>query len=182
MIPVLCAGFIAGRLTAPAASAPIRTASPTEAPAEGPITLDASFSEITDGDTLKLEVDLPRVRLDVRLIGVDTPEREKNAHLPKQVKAYNLPEARILSLGKDAEARANAIIRQAKALSVRIPSDGPRWSFGRMLAYVLVDGKDLGEALLRENLAWRDRDHRRDEDDERAREYDDLAKKFPGPQ
>ena len=84
---------------------------------------------VADGDTLTLLVGSRQVR--VRLWGIDAPERRQPWS----------------SRSRDALA-ARAMHRDA--LVATRGTDG----YGRTLARVAVDGVDLGEAQLRDGLAW----------------------------
>lgn len=188
MVLVLVAGFMAGRLTAPAALPPVPVTAPAGASTAGPFTLDADFKELVDGDTLWVEVDLPKVPLKVRLIGVQAPEQSGSSTLAREAEKRGMSKETMTSFGEKAKTLVMTKLVESRGpghpapLRLLFPRGAPRWSMDRILAYVFVDGADLGEALLRENLAWRDTEHRRDEDDERASAYDELAKTRPGPQ
>jgi micrococcal nuclease len=85
---------------------------------------------VTDGDTLKILVAGQQL-LCVRLAFCDAPEK-------KQAFGARAKQARSeLVFGKDIELRPHAIDR-----------------YGRTVAQVGVDGKDVGTEMLRQGLAW----------------------------
>jgi micrococcal nuclease len=86
-------------------------------------------TRVVDGDTL----DLGHER--VRVLGIDTPERDECGYAPASRATAELALGRMIQLEADATQAA-------------------RDRFGRTLAYVrLPDGRDLGEVLLRRGLA-----------------------------
>lgn len=88
---------------------------------------------ITDGDTIRLE-DGERIRI----LPIDTPEISH----PRCENEFRL--------GLAAKARIAAII--APAADVSIIRHG-KDRFGRTLAHVLADGRDVGDQLMREGIA-----------------------------
>lgn len=114
-----------------------------EEPAE---TLIGTVSWVYDGDTIEIEK-LGKVRL----VGIDTPEREDSPR-----------DAFLVRQGVSAP-RQREIYRQAKAFNIRVlkgqmvslaPSEPPRDRYGRLLAYVyLPDGRLLNRMLLEQGLA-----------------------------
>ena len=115
--------------------------------AEKPIELlQGTVTWVHDGDTLEIE-NLGKVRL----IGIDTPEREaslRDKFLEKQG----------ISVTKQRETYQNAKafnIRLVKGQMVSLSLDHPpRDRYGRLLAYVyLPDGRLLNRILLEQGLA-----------------------------
>jgi len=108
--------------------------------------LQGTVTWIYDGDTLKVDPDGK-----VRLIGIDTPEREnsqRDRYLIKQgVSAARQRE--VYRLAKEFN------IRQVKGQKVTLLLDNtPRDRHGRMLAYVrLPNGRLLNRVLLEQGLA-----------------------------
>ena len=108
--------------------------------------LTGTVSWVHDGDTIDIEK-LGRVRL----VGIDTPEREDS------------PRDAFLVRQGVSTARQREIYRQAKAFNIRILEgqlvalslgDPPRDRHGRLLAYVyLPDGRLLNRMLLEQGLA-----------------------------
>lgn len=127
---------------------PIQTAASTaSAPHRGEI-LSGRIVGISDGDTLKvLTADLTEHK--IRLAGIDTPEK---AQAFGKVAKYEL---RQRAFGKQADVRVLA-----------------RDRYGRSVAMVFVDGKDLGLAMLEAGLAWFYRDYQKDLSPEARQAYD----------
>src|ERR1700754_3750132 len=90
-----------------------------------------------DGDTLEVRLDDGDVET-VRLIGVDTPETVK-------------PDTPVQCFGPQASAFEHEHVEGRR---VRLPTGGePRDYYGRLLAYVWIDGRFLEAELLRRGLA-----------------------------
>ncbi len=107
---------------------------PAEALPEGVYQVE----RVVDGDTLVL---VGGYR--VRLIGADTPETK---HPDRPVEPWG-PEATQFT----EEFIGGGLLR---APEVRLEFDGPRLDrYGRLLAYVWVDGRMLNEELIRQGLA-----------------------------
>ena len=101
---------------------------------------------IYDGDTLKID---PVGK--VRLIGIDTPERE-NSQRDRYLIKQGISAARqreIYQLAKEFN------IKQVKGKEVTLTlDDSPRDRYGRLLAYVrLPDGRLLNRVLLEQGMA-----------------------------
>ncbi len=107
-----------------------------------------SFDHAYDGDTI--QVDLPGVHpyfgsdAKVRVMGVDTPERKGKTDCEVRL-------ARIAQKLVDSE------LRHAKRIDLQLHRNGKgrvkHEKFGRILASVLYDGKDLSEVLVKNRLA-----------------------------
>lgn len=95
---------------------------------------------VIDGDT----VDDRATGVRYRLANIDAPETGENARCASE-----------RAKGEQARALAIALVRNASNVSVRRTWRKDR--YGRRIAYVLIDGRDLGEILLAEGLAspWR---------------------------
>jgi micrococcal nuclease len=102
-----------------------------------PATIPAIVLEVIDGDTIKVEVN--KKKETVRLLLIDTPE---SVHPTKPVQPFGLEASdyvkKLLPKGKEIELE----------LDVR-----ERDKYGRLLAYVWVDGKMLNEWLLAQGYA-----------------------------
>lgn len=98
-----------------------------------PITL----IETIDGDTIKIKID-GKVET-IRYLLVDTPE-SKNPRMCVQPYA------------KEAFHRNHELVRDG-SLTMELEQGNTRDSYGRLLAYVYVDGKSVQEALLKEGFA-----------------------------
>ena len=98
-----------------------------------PITL----IETIDGDTIKIKIE-GKVEI-VRYLLVDTPE-SKN------------PRTCVQPYSKAAFQRNNELVRDG-SLTMEFEQGNTRDSYGRLLAYVYVDGKSVQETLLKEGFA-----------------------------
>jgi len=104
-------------------------------------------SWIYDGDTLKVE-GVGKVRL----LGIDTPEKEASS----RDQAYRRAGISPRQLRSGAKAATDFLIRIAKGKIVTLTFDGDRVDrYGRTLAYVALadDGRLLNRELLKEGLA-----------------------------
>lgn len=114
-------------------------------------TLEVSCTGILDGDTIR--VNLQEQSLTVRMLGIDCPETKRGKKLDQQVNALGLTASEVESYGKQAR---NRTASQTSNTTVRLVFPGSpeqRDSFGRLLAYVEVDGRDVGRSLLESGLA-----------------------------
>lgn len=98
---------------------------------------------VVDGDTLEVPLScLPRdMKLFVRVLGVDTPEKAGRAKCPAEAQ-----------LAEKASAHTKKLVSDAN--SVAVISD-PKWDKfgGRMNAYVRLKGVDLTKSLIDAGLA-----------------------------
>lgn len=97
---------------------------------------------VIDGDT----VDDTRGRIRYRLQNIDAPETGDNARCESERR-----------LGERAKWDAIALVRSAHTIQARPTGEIDR--YGRTLAYILIDGRDLGELLIQRGVAhpWRGR-------------------------
>lgn len=93
--------------------------------------LDGVVTRISDGDTLWLRPDGGRRPVKLRLVGLDAPE----------LCQPHGPEARA-ALAAQAEGRRASMRRHATD------------DYGRPLATLWIDGRDVGAALVRDGHAW----------------------------
>lgn len=126
---------------APPSSLPTyATKAPTPA-ATGPAPATAmrgTVDRVIDGDTL--EVIVGGDELDVRVIGIDTPETK---HPRKPVQCY----------GPEASAEAERLLAGQAVTLIPDPSQGRTDNYGRTLAYVEVNGLDLGAHMIEAGYA-----------------------------
>lgn len=101
---------------------------------------------VIDGDTIDAAVENGKVER-FRLANIDAPETGENARCAHERLA-----------GELATAEARAIVGQGAQISARRTWRIDR--FGRRVAFVLVDGADLGESLVRTGFAEPWRGHR----------------------
>ncbi|MED4816387.1 thermonuclease family protein [Bacillus atrophaeus] len=99
--------------------------------------VDVTLDRAVDGDTIKIKyngnVDT------VRYLLVDTPESKK-------------PDSCVQPYGEDASKRNKELVSDGK-LQMEFDKGDHRDKYGRLLAYVYVDGKSVQETLLKEGLA-----------------------------
>ncbi|WP_257149602.1 thermonuclease family protein [Bacillus thuringiensis] len=101
-------------------------------------TIPATITKVTDGDTFKVKFDNGKKET-IRLLCIDTPE---TVHRKKPVQPFG-PEAssftkKMLPIGKKVEVELGISERD---------------KFGRLLAYVYVDGQMINKMLLEKGLA-----------------------------
>lgn len=113
---------------------------------EPPPALQGTVAWVYDGDTLKIE---PQGK--VRLIGIDTPERE-NSQRDNYLVKKGVPAARQRHIYRQAK---EFNIKHAKSRKVTLLlAEPPRDRHGRLLAYVyLPDGRLLNRVLIEQGLA-----------------------------
>lgn len=110
---------------------PIDQRSEERSAARAPEVWRGVVTKVSDGDTVWVQRQAPRQRVKVRLVGLDAPERcqpwgeEASAALRERV------------LGREVEVRRRATDAHGRAL-------GTLW----------LDGRDVGERLVREGHAW----------------------------
>jgi endonuclease YncB( thermonuclease family) len=106
---------------------------------------EAAHLRVIDGDTLE---DMA-TNITYRVVNIDTPETGPRARCRAERK-----------LGNRATRQARALISSAGSVELRPTGRVDR--YGRTVAFVLIDGRDLGETLIGEGLArrWRGRGER----------------------
>ncbi|MDX2277058.1 MAG: thermonuclease family protein [Hyphomonadaceae bacterium] len=116
-------------------------AEPSRAELTRQVRASAEFSAI-DGDTIERRTTGERIRL----ANVDTAETGNRAQCRAE-----------LAHGEDAKLRVQDLLRAAAR--VEVEPIGRTDAYGRTIAVVAVDGRDLGEVLIAESLArpWRGR-------------------------
>ena len=108
------------------------------------VTYDIEVTRVLDGDTIEYKADfLPaplKPVLKIRVLGIDTPEKGHRAQCPQEAE-----------LAKQASALTKQAIKEAKTIQLQLQS----WDKfgGRVLGYVLIDGKNLGDMLIAQGLA-----------------------------
>jgi micrococcal nuclease len=126
--------------------------SPTPHPATGP-QVTAEVVEVVDGDTIKIRYENGS-RDTVRLLGVDTPE----VHTEVDPDEFGVPDT---EAGRDClRAWGERASQYAKTTlageTVRLgfdPNEGKRGYYGRLLAYVYIDGESVNYQLVRQGYA-----------------------------
>lgn len=97
---------------------------------------------VIDGDT----IEYTPTDTTYRLVNIDTPETGSRASCVAE-----------RDLGDAATEAVRELVAQAQRIDLR--PTGRLDQYGRTIAYVLIDGQDLGEALIAQDLArpWRGR-------------------------
>lgn len=124
---------------------PGATPSPTS---DGP-SVRVTVTEVVDGDTVKVRY-ANGSRDTVRLLGVDTPE-VYGSNTPGEFEGVPDTEAGAACLdaaGENASAYANARLSGERVRLVFDETANRRGYYGRLLAYVYVDGASFNRALL----------------------------------
>lgn len=96
-----------------------------------------TWMETIDGDTIKARIN-GKVET-IRYLLVDTPESKK-------------PGMCVQPYAKEAAERNDQLVRRGR-LTIELENGNTRDDYGRMLAYVYVDGKSVQETLLEEGYA-----------------------------
>jgi micrococcal nuclease len=119
----------------------IRRDSPAAQTSSAPRTPGVAVVRVVDGDTV--DVRLPEGRRErVRLIGMDTPETVD-------------PRVPVQCFGREASARAHALLDGQTVGLERDSSQGERDRYGRLLAYLwLPDGRDFAQVMIGEGYAF----------------------------
>lgn len=116
-----------------------------------PINYSAKVVRVVDGDTLKVMIDGQIVN--VRLIGIDTPESKTNKKAKKDAARSSQDIKTIVSLGKAAASFTKSIIKPGDLVDIEQDVQ-PRDRYGRLLVYVyLKSGKMLNEEIIAAGFA-----------------------------
>ncbi len=103
----------------------------------------ATLVEVKDGDTVRLAIHVwpgQTITTNVRVVGIDTPEKGWRAKCPKEA-----------GLGMAATAYTTEFVSGEGQITIRNVKHGK--FAGRMLGSVSMSGIDLGQALLAAGLA-----------------------------
>jgi len=108
--------------------------------------------KVIDGDTFKCTLRSGE-EINVRMIGIDTPESRVNPKLERDVSKTGLSREEIISMGKEATEFTKRFLPEGEV--VYLEQDVQKTDkYGRVLAYVwLKDGRMLNEILVREGMA-----------------------------
>ena len=88
---------------------------------------------VNDGDTFKVE--MGGEKKSVRLLMIDTPE-------------MNYDKGQPMAFAEEAKAYTEKLLKEAKTIEVLLDKGPSEDNYGRLLAYVYIDGKMLQESLL----------------------------------
>ncbi len=143
-----CLSAVGGSGAGPAE--PTRTAGP-EATDGG---VEVTVVDVVDGDTVKI-VYANGTQDTVRLLGVDTPEvlAQNDPEEYTGVPETEAGERCLRRAGENASAYATDRLAGESVRLVFDPQSERRGYYGRLLAYVVVDGESFNHALLREGHA-----------------------------
>ncbi|MFB6096029.1 MAG: lamin tail domain-containing protein [Haloferacaceae archaeon] len=129
------------------------TATPTPVPASRPQTT-ATITRVVDGDTM--HVRFPDGSTDtIRLLGVDTPETYGESDPAEFEGVPDTPAGRecLSTWGERATAYATDRLDGETVELGFDPQEGRRGYYGRLLAYVWIDGRQFNYDLIREGYA-----------------------------
>ncbi|WP_424008750.1 lamin tail domain-containing protein [Haloferax denitrificans] len=138
--------------TTAAASTTSQSGSPTTAAAAGDVSVEVV--EVVDGDTIKVVMP-DGARETVRLLGVDTPEvhAENTPDEFEGVPETEAGRACLRAAGENASAYAKSRLAD-RTVELRYDEKaGERGYYGRLLAYVVVDGAEFNYDLITEGHA-----------------------------
>lgn len=112
----------------------------------------AQCVNIVDGDTIDIAWIYGTNRL--RVAGIDCPESKNSKKLRDQAKEYGIKSSTLLKIGKNStEVATERLLNQA--IVIAFPNKTiERDTFGRLLAYVEINGVDYGAFMLENGLAY----------------------------
>lgn len=126
----------------------------TSSPIEGGHARTATVVRVIDGDTFEVRFKTGETDT-VRLIGVDTPEVADQYMDPPEYNVPDTPTGRdwLLKWGHRASGFATDKLAGEQVRVVTDPESDSRGYYDRLLAYVYIDGENLGHELLERGLA-----------------------------
>ena len=131
---------------------PTPDAGPTTEPtatAEG-LSWNVTVTRVIDGDTVEIRYTNATTET-VRLLGVDTPETPPNTVSPGEFEGIPDSEAgqgHLISWGENATEFAERKLVGKEVRLVVDPESDRRGGYGRLLAYIYVDGENFNSLLL----------------------------------
>lgn len=115
---------------------------------------DAVVLKIVDGDTIKVRVIGSIDVENVRLIGIDAPEKSKNKRAKAISKKFHTDIGLMNAEGKESFSRLVEILPIGAKVRLEFDVD-TRDRYGRMLAYVrLKNGEMVNEMMIRDGYAY----------------------------
>ena len=129
----------------------------------------AAVGKVIDGDTLEARVSGRNVR--VRLLGIDAMDSHNGEKRDEQARSHGLPPEQVEALSAQAAAALRKATEGGRIDLVHESGSRQLDDFGRVLAYVEVEGRDVAEELLSAGLA-----EARREPHPRSSHYRDLEK------
>lgn len=102
---------------------------------------DATVVDVTDGDTVDVQLDSDGTEYEVRVLGVDTPETKRNSRYEEVREWEGIEDDKYLSdRGGLAKDFANAEIPDGTSVQVAVDSEEDEQDpYGRLLAYIKYD-------------------------------------------
>lgn len=120
--------------------------------ASGSSAMPARCLRVVDTDTIVVEWIYGTNK--VRLAGIDAPESKDNKKLREQAEKLGITPSALLQMSQ-VVIRQMDIMITGKDVKIVFPRDKVEYdSFGRVLGYIEVDGKDVCEMLLRNGLSY----------------------------
>ena len=113
---------------------------------------DANVVHIVDGDTIDVSWFLGTNR--VRVVGIECPEVRRGDKLRQQADKLGCDPERLRIFGRDVADEARRRLLDKKVVLYFPGGHIERGAFGRLIAYVYVDGSDYAENLARNGMAW----------------------------
>ena len=110
--------------------------------------LEGVVRKVSDGDTVWVRLENGN-RVKIRVWGIDTPEKFRSKKLEKEANRCRVGEGSVVGLGKLASKRARELLAGRRVL---IEPHG-RGYHRRLLARILVDGRDFGLLMIEEGYA-----------------------------
>ncbi|EAC3775819.1 hypothetical protein JH63_14650 [Listeria monocytogenes] len=102
-------------------------------------TVNVTLDHVVDGDTISVKFEGETKAKTVRLLLIDTPESVK-------------PNTPVQPYAKEASNYMKELVTNSK-LTLEYDSGGATDKYGRVLAYVYADGKNVNEEMLKEGFA-----------------------------
>lgn len=102
-------------------------------------TVNVTLDHVVDGDTISVKFEGETKAKTVRLLLIDTPESVK-------------PNTLVQPYAKEASNYMKELVTNSK-LTLEYDSGGATDKYGRVLAYVYADGKNVNEEMLKEGFA-----------------------------
>lgn len=139
---------------------PPSTSSPSDnettlPPPDGGDIRTATVTRVIDGDTIEVRFE-DGDEDTIRLLGVDTPETIASNEDPNEYAGIpDTPNGRdwLLNWGQEAKEYVRGQLDGEQVRVVTDPESDERGSFGRLLAYIYVDGENVNRVLLENGLA-----------------------------
>lgn len=115
---------------------------------------EAVVVKVVDGDTIKARV-IGRIEVEnIRLIGIDAPEKSNNKRAKSISKKYHEDIAVMKAEGKEAFVKLAALLPSGTKVNLEFDVD-TRDHYGRMLAYVrLKNGELVNEKMIADGYAY----------------------------